>query len=217
MAFKIFVNKNEIEVYDTCEKMMLSNYESYLKTQDKLYFTNYHKQKKAKKPNPKELEDYFYTFFGDMLKITQNPRVLDRFENIHQILKLKTKYNSVMTILKCIKDFNIQLDRSILLKHIENLSKWNYHIDINLDLFHQLEKIHNRVKGLLTEIEILEKKTQDKDIEETINLNKEIIKVSTFLELRFQIDKEKTSVADWLEYCEMAKEKSINIEKSNKK
>ena len=213
MAFKISLN---CKIYDDCDKLMLYNYEQYLKTQDNIWFSNFNELDLVKKPSQKELQEAFYNFFGDMLRITENPRVLDRFESIHKILKYKTKYNSVMVILNCIYNFNTDLDRQILLDHITNLEKWNYRIDKNKDLFEQLDKINHRVQGYLSEIDLLEKKIKDKDTETEINLNKELIQVATFIDLRFPIDKKTTSVAQWLEYCAIAKEKSDNLNKDKK-
>lgn len=219
MAFKIFVKPVNCDIYSKCREMLLDNYCEYLLSQDTLWFSNYYEllrtNQNVNKPHKKELEKAFNSFFGDMLSITKNPRILDRFGHIHEILKYQTKYKSVTTILNCLYSYDMRLGEDLLNQHIENLERWNYKLDRNIELYAQLDKIRNRVQGLLTEIQLLEKQISDDDIEEATNLDEDILAVTTFLDLRYPIDKKTTYVSEWLSYCEMAQKKSLVLKSKN--
>lgn len=218
MAFKIpiAIFQTECEIYDNCKTLMLDNYVNYLESGDLLYFTNCYSLSNPKKPNAKELDKAMTDFYGDLLAISQNEKVLRRFEVIHKIMKYEQKYNSVKMLVNAIRTFDNNLSREKLLELVAQLEKWHYRIDKNKDLISQLDRIEARVEGIKTEIELLAVELKEVDTGEKTILLDEIYNTEMFLELKFSIDLKTTSVYKWISHYKKAVENKIKLIEKNK-
>lgn len=218
MAFKIplAIFKTDCEIYDNCKSLMLENYVNYLESGDLLHFTNYYSLGNPKKPNAKELDKAMTDFYGDLLAISQNEKVLRRFEVIHKIMKYEQKYNSVKMLVNAIRNFDPLLSREKLLELVAQLEKWHYRIDKNKDLISQLDRIEARVEGIKTEIELLAVELKQVDTGEKTSLLDEIYNTEMFLELKFPIDLKTTSVYKWISHYKKAVENKIKLIEKNK-
>ena len=218
MAFKIplAIFKTDCEIYDNCKSLMLENYVNYLESGDLLHFTNYYSLGNPKKPNAKELDKAMTDFYGDLLAISQNEKVLRRFEVIHKIMKYEQKYNSVKMLVNAIHTFDNNLSREKLLELVAQLEKWHYRIDTKKWLFDELTRIENRIEGIKTEIELLEVELKEVDTGEKTTLLDEIYNTEMFLELKFPIDLKTTSVYKWISHYKKAVENKIKLIEKNK-
>lgn len=218
MAFKIplAIFKTDCEIYDNCKTLMLENYVSYLESGDLLHFTNYYSLGNPKKPNTKELDKAMTDFYGDLLAISQNEKVLRRFEVIHKIMKYEQKYNSVKMLVNAIRTFDNNLSREKLLELVAQLEKWHYRIDTKKWLFDELNRIEARVEGIKTEIELLAVELKQVDTGEKTSLLDEIYNTEMFLELKFPIDLKTTSVYKWISHYKKAVENKIKLIEKNK-
>lgn len=218
MAFKIpiAIFQTECEIYDSCKSMMLDNYVNYLESGDLLHFTNYYSLGNPKKPNAKELDKAMTDFYGDLLAISQNEKVLRRFEVIHKIMKYEQKYNSVKMLVSAIRNFDPLLKREQLLELVEQLEKWHYRIDKSKLIFGELDRIESRIEGIKTEIELLSLELKEVDTGEKTSLLDEIYNTEMFLELKFPIDLKTTSVYKWISHYKKAVENKIRLIEKNK-
>lgn len=218
MAFKIplAIFKTDCEIYDNCKSLMLENYVNYLESGDLLHFTNYYSLGNPKKPNTKELDKAMTDFYGDLLAISQNEKVLRRFEVIHKIMKYEQKYNSVKMLVNAIRTFDNNLSREKLLELVAQLEKWHYRIDTKKWLFDELDRIEARVEGIKTEIELLAVELKEVDTGEKTSLLDEIYNTEMFLELKFPIDLKTTSVYKWISHYKKAVENKIRLIEKNK-
>lgn len=191
--------KPKITIYDRCDNMPLWNFQQYLKTNDLKYFTKEHKEHK-------DLHDIMTAFFGEYLEITKNQAVILRFEKMHKIMRLSIKYNTVSLLLKGLYNFPKNGDIEVFKANCEQLEKWNYRIDKEKDVFTQLEKISNRLQGILTQIEILEDELKEEDVKESVSIESQLISVSRCLELKYQLNAKEITVAQWIEYQKQADE-----------
>lgn len=214
MAIEIFMNK--CEIYDNCKSLMLDNYINYLESGDLLHFSNYYQIKRPKKPNDKELDKAMTDFYSDLIHISQNEKVLRRFEVIHKIMKYEQKYNSVKMLVNAIRTFDTNLSRERLLELVEQLEKWNYRIDKTKWLFDELDKIESRVEGIKTEIELLSVELKEVDKGTKSSLLDEVYNTEMFLELKFPIDLKTTSVYKWVTHYQKAVENKIRLIEKNK-
>ena len=220
MAFKIpiAIFQTDCEIYDNCKTLMLENYVNYLESGDLLHFSNYYLLGNPKKPNAKELDKAMTDFYGDLLAISQNEKVLRRFEVIHKIMKYEQKYNSVKMLVNAIRTFDNNLSREKLLELVAQLEKWHYRIDTKKWLFDELNRIDARVEGVKTEIELLAVELKQVDTGEKTSLLDEIYNTEMFLELKFPIDLKTTSVYKWISHYKKAVDNKIKlIEKKKKK
>lgn len=218
MAFKIplAIFKTDCEIYDNCKSLMLENYVNYLESGDLLHFTNYYSLGNPKKPNTKELDKAMTDFYGDLLAISQNEKVLRRFEVIHKIMKYEMKYNDVKMLVNAIRNFDPLLSREKLLELVAQLEKWHYRIDTKKWLFDELNRIEARVEGIKTEIELLAVELKQVDTGEKTSLLDEIYNTEMFLELKFPIDLKTTSVYKWISHYKKAVENKIKLIEKNK-
>ena len=218
MAFKIpiAIFQTQCDIYDNCKTLMLDNYVNYLESGDLLHFSNYYSLGNPKKPNVKELDKAMTDFYGDLLAISQNEKVLRRFEVIHKIMKYEQKYNSVKMLVNAIRTFDNNLSREKLLELVEQLEKWHYRIDTKKWLFDELNRIEARVEGIKTEIELLAVELKEVDSEEKRSLLDEIYDTEMFLELKFPIDLKTTSVYKWISHYKKAVENKIRLIEKNK-
>jgi len=218
MAFKIpiAIFQTDCEIYDNCKTLMLENYVNYLESGDLLHFSNYYLLGNPKKPNAKELDKAMTDFYGDLLAISQNEKVLRRFEVIHKIMKYEQKYNSVKMLVNAIRTFDNNLSREKLLELVAQLEKWHYRIDTKKWLFDELNRIDARVEGVKTEIELLAVELKQVDTGEKTSLLDEIYNTEMFLELKFPIDLKTTSVYKWISHYKKAVENKIKLIEKNK-
>ena len=218
MAFKIpiAIFQTDCEIYDNCKTLMLENYVNYLESGDLLHFSNYYLLGNPKKPNAKELDKAMTDFYGDLLAISQNEKVLRRFEVIHKIMKYEQKYNSVKMLVNAIRTFDNNLSREKLLELVAQLEKWHYRIDTKKWLFDELNRIDARVEGVKTEIELLAVELKQVDTGEKTSLLDEIYNTEMFLELKFPIDLKTTSVYKWISHYKKAVDNKIKLIEKNK-
>lgn len=218
MAFKIpiAIFQTQCEIYDNCKSLMLDNYINYLESGDLLHFTNYYSLGNPKKPNAKELDKAMTDFYGDLLAISQNEKILRRFEVIHKIMKYEQKYNSVKMLVNAIRNFDVNLSREKLLELVEQLEKWHYRIDKSKMIFDELDRIEYRIEGIKTEIDLLKIELKKEDGGTKSSLLDEVYNTELFLELKFPIDLKTTSVYKWVTHYQKSVENKIRLIERNK-
>lgn len=197
MDFIKNLTKKKPEYYLKAKDMLLWNYLQYLETNDLRYFSNYHNKKKVKEPRIDLLEQSMTAIYGEILEITNRFEVLEKFRKTHKILKLKVKYNSIVSIITSIYEFEISLGREMLLEKVGMLEKWNYKIDKEKELFTQLERIAKGLPAIKTEIEVLESELINENKTEKVSFEKQRLSVEIGLELKLAIDPMKDSVERW--------------------
>lgn len=202
--------KPKITFYDKCENMPLWNFQKYLETNDLRYFTKEFKEHK-------DLNDIMINFFGEYLELTKNQTVINRFELMHKIMRLQSKYNTVSLILKALYNYPTFCKIEKFTELVKELEKWNYRIDRSKDIFTQLEKISNRLQGILTQIELLEDQIKPEGEKESKSIESQILSVTRALDLRYQINSKEITVSQWVELCNQADETIKSKQKQQRK
>lgn len=223
LAFIKSRTKNiECEVYSKCSEMTLYNYEQYLQTGDKKWFTNEYSlieeyKRKGISINiftNKNIDDTISDFYNDMFSITKDNRVLDRYQRIHKIMCLEGKYNIVVSLLDILYGINNNIHSEIILEVIEELRKWGYKINTDTPLLQQLDSIRTRIQGIKTKIELIESEIKDDNIEEKANISQDCLNIVRCLELNFKIDLKNTTVKEYILLKEDAKKKIENEQRN---
>ena len=198
MDFTLFIKKTTPLIFDNTKEMMLWHYSKYLETNDLKYFSNYYDIKNPKEPNPKLLDNALTKIFGEILEKTQNYSVIERFNNIHKINKLKTKYEDVTRLILAIRMHDIRLGMDIFKQLVSQLEQWNYRIDNKKDVFTQLDKIEKRVQGIKSEIESLSVKLRKDQGQEKKDIEEIKFHVEQGLEMNYPINMKTTSLFTWI-------------------
>src|SRR5690606_8941893 len=98
----------------------------YLESNDLRWFTK-------EFVNAPDLDKAMDSFYGDMLELTGNHEILNRFTKMFKVMKLRGKYNSVSLLLNAIYNYPPELGAERLNELIDELAKWNYKIDPKKD------------------------------------------------------------------------------------
>lgn len=191
-------DKKAATVYRRCKDMPLYNYMEYLESNDLRWFTK-------EFVNAPDLVKVMTDFYGEMISLTGDYRIIGKFTRLHKVMKLKGRYDTVSSILFSI--YNYDPDKGIegidfLLSELE---KWDYKISRENDLIEQVNTIHTKLQGLLTQIELIEKEISADDAVEKIEIAEQIINVSLILKLSYRIDPKATNVAEWILLQKQAK------------
>lgn len=215
MGIALFV-KN-CKIYETLEDMHLYEFRQFLSTKDNLWFCDYYKQKEAKrnvkKPHPNDLKNALHNIFGKIWEKTLDDSYLERFSDIHNLEKYKTKYRSVKILIETIKNTNTLFHDEFVKDFVFELEKW-YKIDKNRLLSDQIEEIEQKLEAVKTEIDFYTQKLEKTDNKTESNLSKEIKEIELYLGVSYKIDEKTTTLAEWLDYLALAKEKRQILEKN---
>lgn len=188
----------KLKVYDSPDVMPLNNFIKYLQTNDKRYFT------KQFKYSPK-IDKAIESFYKEYEAITADKKVSLRIEKMSDIVLLTVKYDTVSLLVNTALNFSRFMPVEQFKTIVEALEKWNYTIDINKDIFEQLEKIKNRIEGIKSRIELIETELVKEDKKEAININATLIDITRVLELNFRLKSDKLTVAEFVEYQKQTK------------
>lgn len=203
-------------VYLSTKEMTLFEYIQYLNTNDLLWFSNFYSKKYLKKPKNSELEHSMTIIFGEILSITKNYNVVEKFRDTIDLEKFKVKYNDVKRLCHFILHFDIRLGREKLVELVELLRRWKYKIDDKKDLITQIEKINNSVENLVTEIKLLEAKLSKVNKEEKKSIESDILDIQLGLELSFKINPKETTLFEWFDLNRRYSEKIEYLKKQQK-
>lgn len=198
--FHIAYNKlTRLKIYDSPDVMPLSNFVKYLQTNDARYFT------KQFKHSPK-LKKAIENFYKEYEAITADRKVIDRIEKMDEIIKLTIKYDTVNLLVNTGLNFSKFMPIEQFKTIVELIEKWNYRIDINKDIFEQLNKLKNKIEGIKSKIQLLESEIITDDKQESININKSLIDISRVLELKYSLKSDELTVSEFVEYQKQAKQ-----------
>lgn len=175
--------------YDSTKKMPLTAYKLFLETQETKYFS-------SKKKYNKECETAQLSFFDDLITVSENREVIDRFVRINEIEKLKGKYNVCMMIIHAIR--NMQPDKKVLGDFVSELEKWNYRLDRNKELFGQLDKIQNRLQGILTKVEQLQSEFEVTEEKKAQDIDKQLNFIENIQEKKYRLKAEDLTVYEFI-------------------
>lgn len=188
---------NKIDYYYSPDVMPLVNFVKFLETNDKKYFTK-------QLIYNKNVDNVIVDFFKEYERITKDEKIIDRLNKMSEIIYLTTKYNTVTFLVETAMNFSKHMGIEQFKEIISCIEKWDYRIDYNSDIFEQLEKIKNRVNGILTKIEMLNSEIEVEDKKEAININSSLIDISRLLELKYPLKANELTVLEWLEYRNQA-------------
>ena len=204
-------------VYLSTKEMSLYEYIQYLNTSDLLWFSNFYSKKYLKKPKDSELDHAMTVIFGEILSITKNYKVIEKFNDIDKLEKLKVKYNDVKRLCYYILHFDTRLGREKLVELVDLLRLWKYKISDTKDLITQVENIDNSVENLVTEIKLLEAKLSKVNTEEKKSIESDILDIQLGLELSFKINPKETTLFEWFDLNRRYAEKIEYLQKQQKK
>lgn len=204
------VKRGEVEVtfFRTCREMILENYIEYLANRDLRWFT------KEFIDHP-DAEKAMTDFYGDLLSRTGNTEIAARFAKIHKILKLSRKYEAVTLLISAVRSYVPELGAEHLEKLVQNIEANHYRIDRDRELFSQIDRISNRIQGILTEVALIEAYLEKDDKKEEISIREQLINVARILDLKYRLDPKEMNVAEWLELQNAAK-KQLEHEQRNR-
>lgn len=196
------------------KEMPLFNYIKFLDSGDLVWFSDYYSQKiKIFKPKEKLLNESMMKIYGQILEFTEDFEIIEKFQMSHKLMKMQTRYNAVLILLKTFSMYDKNIDRKIFDELFEQFSKWGYKINFNNDIFLEIEKIQKRLKALYSEIESLTIKLKEKNKSEKVEIEEIILNTELTLELKYKIDTKTTTLHEWLIYQKKAKKR---IEQLNK-
>lgn len=175
--------------YDSTKKMPLTAYKLFLETQETKYFS-------SKQKYNKECEKAQLAFFDDLITVSENREVIDRFVKINEIEKLKGKYNVCMMIIHAIR--NMQPYKKVLEDFVSELEKWNYKLDRNKELFGQLDKIENRLQGILTKVEQLQSEFEVAEEKKAQDIDKQLNFIENTQEKKYRLKAEDLTVYEFI-------------------
>lgn len=181
-----------LNFYDKCETIPLYNWIKYFETQDLRYFNN--KRKENKKNH-----DTMIMCFNDYITLTESIQIVSRFVKMHKIMKLTTKYNSVMMLCRSLKEYPKELQIQGFKSLAKELEKWDYRIDPKKEVFEQITKIENRVKGIKTKIELLKIELQKEDNKESVSIEKQLLIVGRDLKINYKLNAKELTLKEWIE------------------
>lgn len=197
--FKSLLNKKSDSYFDTCKKMPLENFESFIETNDLKYFS-------SNLTFDTKLQNIADAFFTNYIELTNNRKVENRYVTMFEIMRLENKFKCVSLLLNALYNYDLKLGMDGFNKMIEILEQWNYKIDRSKDVFKQIETINNRLQGIKTKIELLRGKLDEKDTEskDKPNFDAELINISRILELKYRLTVKELNVAEFIGYQQQA-------------
>lgn len=175
--------------YNSTKKMPLTAYKLFLETQEAKYFS-------SKEKYNKECETAKLLFFDDLITVSENREVIDRFVSINEIEKLKGKYNVCMMIIHAIR--NMQPDKKVLEDFVSEIEKWNYKLDRNKELFGQLDKIENRLQGILTKVEQLQSEFEVTEEKKAQDIDKQLNFIENTQEKKYRLKADDLTVYEFI-------------------
>lgn len=197
--FKDLLSKKSDSYFDTCEKMPLWNFKMFIETNDLKYFS-------TKLKYDAKLQNIADAFFTNYIELTNNRKVENRYVTMFEIMRLENKYKCVSLLLNAMYNYDAKLGKESFNKMVDILKQWNYSIDVNKDVFKQIETINNRLQGIKTKIELIRAKLDEKEVEskDKPNFDAELINISRILELRFQLKVKDLNVSEFIGYQQQA-------------
>jgi len=209
--FKDLLSKKSVEYFDTCKKMPLENFDSFIDTNDLKYFSSNLKY-------DAKLQNIADSFFTNYIELTNNRKVENRYVTMFEIMRLENKYKCVSLLLNAMYNYDAKLGKESFQKMVDILKQWNYTIDVNKDVFKQIETINNRLQGIKTKIELIRGKLDEKDVEskDKPNFNDELINISRILELKYRLTVKELNVAEFIGYQQKAHQEVEQQSKSKK-
>lgn len=209
--FKDLLSKKSDSHFDTCEKMPLWNFKMFIETNDLKYFS-------SKLKYDSKLQNIADAFFTNYIELTNNRKVENRYVTMFEIMRLENKYKCVSLLLNAMYNYDAKLGKESFNKMVDILKQWNYSIDVNKDVFKQIETINNRLQGIKTKIELIRAKLDEKDVEskDKPNFDAELINISRILELRFQLKVKDLNVSEFIGYQQQAHQLVEQQSKSKK-
>lgn len=198
------------EYYHTIEILPLYNWDRYLATKDFNWFIKGFDGRQAKIENEylveleSNIQDEYFEAINDHVfrnKITKWDR----------INKLKSKYIACSSVIDrmWLGFAESQIETRYLF--IRLLKGFGYKMpEINTvggDGF-ELQRIHNALQGILTQIAILELELKEDAVKERTNLNKQLLIMEMSLNLGRKINPKKTTVSEWIEMGKLIEERA---------
>jgi hypothetical protein len=179
--------------------MPLWNFKMFIETNDLKYFS-------TKLKYDAKLQNIADAFFTNYIELTNNRKVENRYVTMFEIMRLENKYKCVSLLLNAMYNYDAKLGKESFNKMVDILKQWNYSIDVNKDVFKQIETINNRLQGIKTKIELIRAKLDEKEVEskDKPNFDAELINISRILELRFQLKVKDLNVSEFIGYQQQA-------------
>jgi hypothetical protein len=205
------------KVYQKASEMMLWEYIAFLDTSDPFYFSDFHKNKRIVRPFKSELEKGMDAIFSEITDATQNTAIIQSYEIKHKILKLTCRIQVAQSVLNIFDTYGNLLTQQQMFELCDDLDAIEFYIDRQGDIIEQLQKVDSSLPALITEIQVLNDKLENLNKSEKYDVEKDIIEVANYLELRYPIDPQQTTLKQWLVYVEKAREKANFVEQENMK
>jgi hypothetical protein len=156
--------------------------------------------------NTVQLEKLRLTFkkiLYEYAELSDNRRLLTKFQKEIQIEKLKMQYSVCTRALEIYSEHNFEYAFKIL-------EVYNYNIDVKKEIEPQIKNVIRKLKALNTKISILEinfkKRFKPNEERTKTNLYKQAIHLELALKLGYSIDIENTTVTKWLALHNIVKE-----------
>ena len=190
MAIKDYL---KIKIFENSKQMTLYHYVKFLETNDIRYFSTFHDVAIPYPISNNKLKEAKDEIFNEIVK--DNNDVAYRIELMHKIEKLKVKYLDVNRLIDLM--LFPHCNSEMLQELRKQLQKWGYKIRIGIDTYEQLIKIKNRSEALISEINSLTTEIQKSNSFEKVEIEDIIFNIEQGLEMKFKIDKKKTSLYEW--------------------
>jgi len=200
--------------YLSIDELPLYNFDMYRKTRDNNWFLKGYSGKETKisyeliKPIEDKLNDQYYLASQD-----RSFEIL--IQKLAKISDMVRKYNAVRALcLRIFKGFGTdEGQQGVRYAFIDELKKHKYKINFIAspeEDYKAITDIYSQNEGVKTQIKIIEDSIKSDGQKSSMTLQKQLLIVSSALQLGYQLNPKKISVSEWLAMGELMKEKSKN-------
>jgi len=202
------------DVFLSIDDMILYNFDMYRKTNDNNWFLKTYTGKEKKldhhliKPFEEKINDEYY-------KATNDQAFQTFIQRLAKIDNLQTKYTVVSALVERMRlGFGASVDQQrIRYMMVQQIKDWKYKMPYHnfatpAEDFEQLNNVAAQLPGIKTAIALINDELQKEGSKQTLSLYKQLVIISSALQLGYEIDSRKITVRKWLDLGELMREKA---------
>lgn len=199
-----------LKYYESLHELSLYNWDKWITSKnDNWFIVGYdNRQKVIESQELKELaaklEDEYFTLLDD-ISLQKKLKTWAKIDN------LTLRYNVVSALVHRFWLGFADFQQDTRGQFVILLQKYGYKIDLMNDLEQDQEDlilISNQLEGIKTQISILLNEVNVTNKKESSNLLKQLIIISMALGLNYRLNPKEVTVAEWIEYTKLIKERS---------
>jgi len=204
------------DVFSSIDDMVLYNFDMYRKTNDNNWFLKTYTGKEKKldhhliKPFEEKINDEYY-------RATNDQTFQTFIQRLAKIDNLQTKYTVVSALIeRMYKGFGVSEEQQELrYRMVQQIKDWKYKMPYHrfATPYEDLEQLNNvaaQLPGIKTAIAIITDELQKEGGKQSMSLQKQLIIISSALQLGYKINPKETTVKEWIDMGELMREKAKN-------